>query len=163
MHGCDLHRTYSTVACKIASIARVTRNSASPSHRVRYSACFPFVDAAWMIFAMTADLFVQLGCQLRALRKARSLTQPALAERVGRDRARISELERDLVSGRMGRDRLTLLVELCDALGVVPVLLPPDRAAMLLAPGEGRPPAAELWPGAGSTFDDIFVDLSDEG
>jgi transcriptional regulator with XRE-family HTH domain len=108
--------------------------------------------------ASVDNTFAQLGRQIRALRKTRSFTQLDLAARVGRDPARISELERDLLSGRSGRDRLTLVAELCEALGVVPVLLPPARAAALLAEGQDAPAPTRA---AGRAFDDVFVDLSD--
>ncbi|CAK7261533.1 MULTISPECIES: helix-turn-helix domain-containing protein [unclassified Shinella] len=110
---------------------------------------------------MKPPIAEQLGAQLRRARKGRDLTQPALAARLGRDRARISELERDLLQARRGRDRLALLLEICDALDLAPVLVPAERLAAvqaLLAPaGAGEGAAA---PG-GTAFDDVFVDLSD--
>lgn len=111
---------------------------------------------------MSLTIFSALGAQLRALRTARGWTQPALAERLGRDRARISELERDLASNRLGRDRLTLFAEMCDAFDVVPVLVPRARAAEVLAlveaPGRGAAPAAPVRP----AFDELFVELGDD-
>jgi transcriptional regulator with XRE-family HTH domain len=56
---------------------------------------------------MSQSIFRSLGTQLKDARLRRRLTQPALAERLGRDRARISELERDLANERIGRDRLS--------------------------------------------------------
>lgn len=110
---------------------------------------------------MKAEILKLLGDDLRNARRARRLTQPELASRLGRDRARISELERDLLNNRPGRDRLTLMVEICDALGLVPVLVPSARVAevrKLVSPQQmtrgGGP--------TGSAFDDVFVDLSDE-
>lgn len=104
----------------------------------------------------------RLGSQLRSLRKGKSLTQPELALRLGRDRARISELERDLIHGRKGKDRLTLLLEYCDALGVAPLLVPKEtymEFALSLAPVSPDPrPADER----NETFDDLFIDLSHE-
>ncbi|WP_284218233.1 helix-turn-helix domain-containing protein, partial [Shinella yambaruensis] len=88
---------------------------------------------------MKSPIAEQLGAQLRRARKGRDLTQPALAARLGRDRARISELERDLLQARRGRDRLALLLEICDALDLAPVLVPAERLAAvqaLLAPAE---------------------------
>jgi transcriptional regulator with XRE-family HTH domain len=76
---------------------------------------------------MINTVFQLLGEQLLAARKKRDLSQPALAERLGRNRARISELERDLASNRLGRDRLTLFAEICDTLDLVPVLIPKSR------------------------------------
>lgn len=100
-----------------------------------------------------------LGEQIKAARRRRGMTQPALASRVGRTQARISEFERDLTTARMGRDRLTLLVEICDALNLTPVLVPQNQVEAVrqilntAAPSpSGREPI---------TFDDVFVDLSD--
>ena len=107
-------------------------------------------------------IFEMLGEQLRRVRRARGLSQSGLAQRLGRDRARVSEFERDLSTGRMGRDRLTLFAEICDALDLVPVIVPRARAAEIRAlvdseAGEGRlrrPPS--------SAFDELFVDLDDD-
>ena len=111
---------------------------------------------------MTDSIFSILGEQLRNLRAERSWSQPALAERLGRDRARISELERDLASNRLGRDRLTLFAEICDALDVVPVLVPKARAAEVRqmvehSAGPSRVPAPVR-----PAFDELFVDLGDD-
>jgi len=110
---------------------------------------------------MRATVLHQLGLQLREARTGRGLTQPALASRLGRDRARISELERDLINGRLGRDRLTLLLEICDALDLTPLLVPAARvpAVRELVSGPVRPASA---PAATTAFDDLFVDLGDD-
>lgn len=104
------------------------------------------------------DVFSILGEQLRFWRRERRLTQPALAERLGRDRARISELERDLIGGRWGRDRLTLFAELCDALDLVPVLVPRARANDIrnMVGGRSQPHVPQP---VRSAFDELFVDL----
>lgn len=111
---------------------------------------------------MTFTIFSTIGEQLRALRAERGWSQPALAERLGRDRARISELERDLASNRLGRDRLTLFAEICDALDVVPVLVPKARATEVRQLVErstmGNVPTAPVR----SAFDELFVDFGDE-
>jgi transcriptional regulator with XRE-family HTH domain len=110
---------------------------------------------------MRTDIFNRLGDQLRRARHERGLTQPQLASRLGRNQARISELERDLRNNRLGRDRLTLFAEICDALDLVPVLVPRARAnevCALIAPSE--PPRAGA--PTRSAFDDVFVDLSDD-
>src|SRR3546814_7164629 len=103
-------------------------------------------------------IFPILGAQLRNWRHRRRFTQPQLAERLGRDRARISELERDLAGERWGRDRLTLFAEACEALDVVPVLVPRGQAkkiqAKIGAQG-GHSPSQPVH----SAFDDLFVDL----
>ena len=107
---------------------------------------------------MRDDIFLVLGEQLRAWRKRRKLSQPALAQRLGRDRARISELERDLMSARWGRDRLTLFAEICDALDLEPVLVPRSRAQDIRAMiGEKSVPAFRE--PVRSTFDELFIDL----
>lgn len=110
---------------------------------------------------MKTPLAENLGAQLRRARTGRNLTQPALGARLGRDRARISELERDLLQGRLGRDRLALLLEICDALDLAPVLVPVEKLTavrdLLVPAAPKQTPAA---PGE-TTFDDVFVDLSD--
>lgn len=111
---------------------------------------------------MKHSILRDLGLQLKEARAKRKLTQPALAARLGRDRARISELERDLLKERLGRDRLALLLEICDALDLTPMLVPTARTnevrAMLATSHERaltqQPPS--------TAFDDVFVDLSDD-
>lgn len=90
------------------------------------------------------------------------MTQPALARRVGRDPARISELERDLLGSRWGRDRLTLLAEACDALNVVPVLVPRDQADKVLEIVGGTGAIVRRAKPVTTAFDDLFIDLGDE-
>ncbi|HJP68905.1 MAG TPA: helix-turn-helix transcriptional regulator, partial [Sphingomicrobium sp.] len=68
-----------------------------------------------------------MGAELQRARRARGPSQAKLAVRLGRDRARISELERELASNRMSRDRLTLFAEISDALDRVPVMVPRAR------------------------------------
>lgn len=103
-----------------------------------------------------------IGEQLSRARSNRGLSQAQLAGRLGRDPARVSELERDLRSGRMGRDRLTLLADICDALDLVPMLVPRSRSADVRAIlGESRP-SAERGQGAPAAFDELFVDLDEE-
>ena len=113
-------------------------------------------------FRMNATIFSAIGEQLRALRAERGWSQPALAERLGRDRARISEIERDLASNRLGRDRLTLFAEICDALDVVPVLVPRARVEevrqLVGKSAMGHVRTIPVRP----AFDELFVDLGDE-
>jgi transcriptional regulator with XRE-family HTH domain len=111
---------------------------------------------------MLPTIFSTLGEQLRALRAERGWSQPALAKRVGRNRARISELERDLASDRLGRDRLTLFAEICDAFDVVPVLVPRARAAEVRQQIENSATANMLTTPIRSVFDEVFVDLGNE-
>jgi len=112
---------------------------------------------------METSILHDLGVQLREARAKRGLTQPALASRLGRDRARISELERDLLGERLGRDRLALLVEICDALGLVPLLVPHAKAAAIRAAIAPTPSRAGAREARSTAFDDVFVDLSDDG
>ncbi|AGS25349.1 helix-turn-helix domain-containing protein [Rhizobium etli] len=110
---------------------------------------------------MSNTIFNTLGEQLLAARKRRGLSQPALATRLGRDRARISELERDLATDRRGRDRLTLFAEICDALDLVPVLLPKSRIGevrKLIGDAGEQQNRSE----AASAFDELFVDLDED-
>lgn len=111
---------------------------------------------------MSTEIFARLGEQLRGQRQKRGLNQPDLARRLGRNPSRISELERDLLGGRLGRDRLTLFAEICDALDLVPVLVPRSRAGEIrrMLEGEGR--SARPARTVPSAFDDLFVDLGDE-
>lgn len=110
---------------------------------------------------MEPSVLTMIGQQLISARKEKGLNQGDLADRLGRDRARISELDRDLANNRLGRDRLTLFAELCDALDLVPVLIPKSRL------NELRPLISEIpkqrTPGeAPSAFDDLFIDLDEE-
>jgi transcriptional regulator with XRE-family HTH domain len=103
-----------------------------------------------------------IGEQLKRARSKRGLSQAELAARLGRDPARISELERDLRLGRMGRDRLTLLADICDALDLLPMLVPRSRSADVRAMiGEPRSNAGQRQ-AAPAAFDELFVDLHDE-
>ena len=109
---------------------------------------------------MDADPLEAIGHALRARRRARRLTQPELASRLGRSPARISELENGLVRGKIGRDRLGLLAEASDALELVPMLVPREHAKAVhrLLQDSDHAPA----PLASSrVFDELFVDLSE--
>lgn len=108
---------------------------------------------------MRESLLPPLGAALRARRRARTLTQPMLAARVGRSAPRISDLERDLLAGRTGRDRLALLAEVCDALDLVPVLVPRERLQAVRRELEVQTPTTPTGP-AGRVYDEVFVDLS---
>lgn len=110
---------------------------------------------------MKGDVFTAIGEQLRNWRKRRKMSQPALAQRLGRDRARISELERDLIGGRWGRDRLTLFAELCDALDLEPVLVPRGQAEAIRTMVAGAAESAPRKP-VTTAFDDLFIDLGDD-
>lgn len=109
---------------------------------------------------MITDFLPSLGAAIRAERRRRGLNQAELAARVGRAPARISELERDLQTSRLGKDRLTLLAEICDALDLVMVLRPRDQRVEAGSTTRGSAPSA-----AGdqpSVFEEVFVDLSDK-
>lgn len=110
---------------------------------------------------MNKDLFSVLGAQLRHWRDRRSMSQRGLAQRLGRDRARISELERDLSGSRWGRDRLTLFAEVCDALDLVPVLVPRAQANAIREQVEGGSGIDFNQP-VRSAFDELFVDLGED-
>lgn len=111
-------------------------------------------------YRMRSDLLPNLGQSLLEERRRRGLNQADLAARVGRAPARISELERDLRTNRLGKDRFTLLAEICDALDLVMTIAPRDQVLervqspkFAAAIASGVPP---------SVFDEVFVDLSDE-
>ena len=111
---------------------------------------------------MNKTIFTILGEQLLRLRDERGMSQSALAERLGRNRARVSELERDLAGGRWGRDRLTLFAEICDALDVVPVMVPRAQADAVRSQIEGARSVEYRQP-VNSPFDELFVDLGEDG
>jgi len=110
---------------------------------------------------MRDNILGPVGLALRLRRHERNLTQPMLAARVGRSTPRISDLERDLVRGKVGRDRLGLLAEVCDALDLVPILVPRERVQAVRRDLEANlpqnPPTAPR-----RVFDEVFVDLSDD-
>jgi transcriptional regulator with XRE-family HTH domain len=123
---------------------------------------FSFDCRGRAVFRVSDTVFNKLGEQLRAARAARGLSQPALAARIGRDRARISELERDLAGNRWGRDRLTLFAEICEALDLVPVLVPRRESAAIRRLLHGADADIASGRPVTSAFDDLFVDLSDQ-
>jgi transcriptional regulator with XRE-family HTH domain len=103
-----------------------------------------------------------LGEQIKRARKSRKMTQAQLAARVGRSMPRISELERDLESNRWGRDRLTLFAEICDALDLIPLLVPRARAAEVEALLDRQRALGGAHRPVPTSFDDLFVDLGDD-
>ncbi|WP_241215513.1 helix-turn-helix transcriptional regulator [Sphingomonas sp. ABOLH] len=123
---------------------------------------FRFIYILRAEIRMERAIFPVVGDQLRALRVKRGWSQPALAERVGRNRARISELERDLTNNRLGRDRLTLFAEVCDALDVVPVLVPRALATEIRLQVEPTKAANIIGMPIRSAFDELFVDLGED-
>lgn len=103
-----------------------------------------------------------LGRHLAAGRKARGLSQRMMAERVQRNPARVAEIESDLLHGRTHRDRLTLLLDMCDSLDLVPMLVPRSRAReveALLGLGRAETGAPSAAGAAPRVFDEVFVDL----
>jgi len=113
-------------------------------------------------FRMRSDFFPRFGEAIRTERRRRGLNQTELADRVGRTTSRISELERDLTTGRLGKDRLTLLAEICDALDLAPVLVP---RAQVQSGAQGAATSANRLGSSPNTsvFDELFVDISDAG
>ena len=109
---------------------------------------------------MRSNILPSLGEAIRAERQRRGLSQADLATRVGRAPARISEFEKDLQTSRLGKDRLTLLVEICDALDLVLALTPREQVAQ----GDHRPriPTQVAAGAPPSVFDEVFVDLGDD-
>lgn len=113
---------------------------------------------------MRNSLLKPMGLALRERRRTRRMTQDMLATRLSRSASRISELEKDMVDGRISKDRLGLLSEVCDALDLVPILVPRERVAAVRrvldeAPHTSATPVSRV-------FDDLFVDLgeaADEG
>lgn len=110
---------------------------------------------------MSFSILASLGRQIRQERLKADMSQRDLASRVGRNAVRISEFERDLLQERWGRDRLTLLVEICDALGLDIILVPRALAEEIESLVRGTPsslPQGDVT----SAFDDLFVDLGDD-
>lgn len=110
---------------------------------------------------MSTSTFASLGRQIRQQRLRAEMSQRDLASRVGRNAVRISEFERDLLQDRWGRDRLTLLVEICDALALDIILVPRARAAEIESLVHGTPssmPQGDVT----SAFEDLFVDLGED-
>ena len=60
---------------------------------------------------------------------------------------------------RWGRDRLTLFAEICDALDIVPVLIPRGQAAQILRSIESADVNIASHQPARPAFDELFVDL----
>jgi len=110
---------------------------------------------------MRDNLLTPLGETLRNRRRERRMTQPMLATRLGRSTPRISELENHLLKGRPGKDRLGLLVEICDVLDLVPVLVPRERIQAIQRHLQGSLPSSTA-AAPGRAFDDLFVDLSED-
>ncbi len=110
---------------------------------------------------MNFSAFVSLGHQVRQARHKANMSQRQLGSRVGRNAVRISEFERDLLRDRWGRDRLTLLVEICDALALDIVLVPRARAAEIESLVHGTRSSMSQGD-VTSAFDDLFVDLGDD-
>jgi transcriptional regulator with XRE-family HTH domain len=110
---------------------------------------------------MNFSTFASLGRQIRQERRKADMSQRDLASRVGRNAVRISEFERDLLKDRWGRDRLTLLVEICDALALDIVLVPRSRAAEIESLVRGTPSSVPQ-EDVTSAFDDLFVDLGND-
>ncbi len=111
---------------------------------------------------MRFSTFASLGRQIRQERLKAKMSQRDLASRVGRNAVRISEFERDLLQERWGRDRLTLLVEICDALALDIVLVPRARAAEIESLVR-RTPSPLPQGDVTSAFDELFVDLGEDG
>ena len=111
---------------------------------------------------MNLSSFVSLGRQVRQERRNADMSQRELASRVGRNAVRISEFERALLTDRRGRDRLTLLVEICDALALDIVLIPRALSAEVESLVRGTPSSMRQG-GVASAFEDLFVDLGDDG
>lgn len=106
--------------------------------------------------------FKGMGLQLKAARISQGITQAGLSKRTGKNQARISELERDLIHERSRHDRLALLAELCDALGLIPILVPRARyseVSKVLRTTTVRSKNSDY---QNTAFEDVFVDLTND-
>ena len=120
-------------ALLVRSLALVTRTRIRLPARARTQPIKPSANGIPSVFGIGCGIpndhyrFSVIGQTTARSPQNRRLSQPALAERVGRNRARISELERDHANNRLGRARLTLFAEFCDLLDLVPMLVPKSR------------------------------------
>jgi transcriptional regulator with XRE-family HTH domain len=104
-----------------------------------------------------------LGAHLVEGRKAKGFSQREIARMVQRSPTRIAELESDLLKERSHRDRLALVIDLCDALDLIPMLVPRSRVGevdRLLGRGTADAPAVAGI--ARSVYDELFVDLGED-
>jgi hypothetical protein len=104
-----------------------------------------------------------LGSHLVEGRKAHGLSQREVAKMVQRSPTRIAELEADLLKERGHRDRLALVIDLCDALDLIPMLVPRSRSGeveRLLGRSKTEAPAAATT--ARQVFNEVFVDLGSD-
>lgn len=103
-----------------------------------------------------------LGAHLVEGRKAKGFSQREVARIVQRSPTRVAELESDLLKERSHRDRLALVIDLCDALDLIPMLVPRSRAGevdRLL--GRGNADAPAMAGAVRSVYDELFVDLGE--
>jgi transcriptional regulator with XRE-family HTH domain len=103
-----------------------------------------------------------LGSHLVEGRKAKGLSQREVARIVQRSPTRVAELESDLLKERSHRDRLALVIDLCDALDLIPMLVPRSRAGevdRLLGRGTADAPAVAGV--ARRVYDEVFIDLGE--
>lgn len=105
---------------------------------------------------------VSLAEQIRRRMSERRLTQRALAQSLDRPAPRISELLRGLERSEVRQDRLRLLSDLADALGLELVLAPVEKMEQVrkLLGETGDKIMTPHHPP--SVFDELFIDLSDD-
>ena len=87
-------------------------------------------------------------------------TQRAVARDLDKAPPRISELLRSLDQSRPLRDRLTLVTEMADVLGLTPILVPTRQLDKVMAV-LGQPTAPMTGTAPASLFDELFIDLTD--
>ena len=104
----------------------------------------------------------QLSVQLRGAMRRSNRNQQKVASDLGKAPARISDLLRGLDTGKSVNDRLTLMVEMADLLGMVPVLVPKRQLEQVMTILGQAPPTPMTGGSAPSLFDDVFIDLSDD-
>lgn len=104
-----------------------------------------------------------LAGQIRERLFDRELTQAALAARIHRSPARISELLRSLDRDVRKQDRLGLLQDIAEVLQMELVLAPLEKSDQVMqALGPGRDATMSLEPAPPSVFDELFIDLGSE-
>jgi hypothetical protein len=98
--------------------------------------------------------------QLQQIRHGAGLTFAALASAINRPAPRISEFMNSLAQATPHRDRMTTFIDMCEALSVVPVLVPRERlneiehliGRVTVVRSSGAP--------VQDVYDETFIDLS---
>lgn len=109
---------------------------------------------------MALNLHHSLYQQLQQVRHGAGWTFAALASAINRPASRISEFMNSLAQATPHRDRMTTFIDMCDALGVVPVLVSRERLNevehLIGRTSVVRSPSRLVQ----NVYDETFIDLS---